>query len=106
MASPIASGGYVFVLNNGGLSCLDPLSGDLKFKERIPKTRTVAASPFSANGKLYFLDESGTFVVIKAAGEFEVVASNKIEDTFWSSPTPAGDQLLLRGVEYLYCIKK
>lgn len=106
MASPVAVDSLVYVLNNGGLSCIDPLTGEVKYKERLPKARTVAASPFVAQGRIYFLDESGTMVTVKAGKDFEAVASNKIDDTFWASPTPLNDGVLLRGVNFLYRIKK
>lgn len=106
MASPIGLGDYVYVLNNAGLTCYDARTGKEVYKERLPKARTVAASPFAADGKLYFLDESGTAVVVKAGPQFEVLGGGKLDDTFWASPTPAGNGLLLRGVEALYYIKQ
>jgi hypothetical protein len=34
-----------------------------------------------------------------------LIATNKLDDTFWSSPAIAGNRLLFRGVENLYCIQ-
>jgi hypothetical protein len=35
-----------------------------------------------------------------------VLGTNKLDDMFWSSAAVAGDQLLLRGIDRLYCIKQ
>jgi hypothetical protein len=35
-----------------------------------------------------------------------MLSSNKLDGMFWASPAVAGDRLLLRSVEHLYCIKQ
>lgn len=106
MASPLAAGELVYVLKNNVLHCYEAKSGAEKYKESIPSLRTTAASPILADGKLYILDEAGKMAVVKAGPEFEVLHTNAIDDLFWTSPTPVGDRLLLRGVKGLYCIGK
>ncbi|QVL33522.1 PQQ-binding-like beta-propeller repeat protein [Telmatocola sphagniphila] len=105
MPSPIAHGDYLYVLNTAGLNCFEAKTGKLMYKERLPKVKTLASCPFLANGKLYILDESGQMFVVKAGPEFEVLGVNTISDTFWSSPAVAGSDLLLRGLDGLYCIR-
>ncbi len=106
MSSPIAIGDNVYVLNNGGLACYEAKTGKQLYKERLPKTKTVAAAPVAAGGTILYLDETGTAVFVKAGGDFEAVAGGKLDDLFWSSPAVAGDKLLLRGVKGLYCVKR
>jgi hypothetical protein len=106
MASPVAAGELVYILNSNRLTCYEVKSGAEKYKEQIAGLRTVAASPLLAGGKLYILDETGKMAVVKAGPEFEVLHTNAIDDLFWTNPVPAGDKLLLRGVKGLYCIGK
>ena len=52
------------------------------------------------------LDENGTTHIVQAGPEFKLLGANTIEDLFWSTPTIAGDALILRGVDKLYCIRE
>ena len=43
-------------------------------------------------------------MVVKDAPQFEVVASNSLNDRIDASPVMLDRELFLRGHEYLYCI--
>ena len=106
MASPCATGGYLYIPGQAGLICVDIKTGQEKYKERLPKAKTVAACPVAIGDKLLVIDETGKANWVKTGPEFEVLGSGEIADTFWASPAVVGDRLYLRGVEGLYCIKK
>jgi hypothetical protein len=45
--------------------------------------------------------------VLQAGPKLQIVATNKLDaETFWSSAAVIGENLLLRGVDHLYCITK
>jgi outer membrane protein assembly factor BamB len=104
MSSPVAVGDKVYVFNGGGLACYTAATGEPVYKERLPRTGMIAAAPVAAGDTLLYLDEKGTAVAVKAGDTFEVVGGGKLDDQFWSSPAAAGDRLLLRGVNKLYCV--
>lgn len=107
--SPILYGERLFFLagNNAILSCFDAKTGEPLFTEqRLEGPTGFYASPVGAEGRLYLAGRNGTSVVLKNAGQFEVLATNKLDDKFDASPALAGDQLFLRGQEYLYCLKE
>lgn len=107
MASPVVSGGYLYIPGSGGiLSCYDAKTGERVYRERVPKMATVAASLWADDDRVFILDENGTTHVIQTGPEFKLLAANSIEDLFWSTPSVAGETLLLRGVEKLYCIRR
>ncbi|VTS02704.1 outer membrane protein assembly factor BamB family protein [Tuwongella immobilis] len=106
MASPIAANGLLYVLNNSGLSCYDLATGEQKYRERLPKARTIAACPVLADGRLLIVDEAGTAFQVKVGTSFEVLNTSKLEDTFWASPAVTESAIYLRGLETLYCIRK
>jgi outer membrane protein assembly factor BamB len=106
MCSPLATGGLVYVPLGGSLVCLDPVTGKQVYKENLKGARQVVSSPVLAGGHLYLTDEGGTTFVVTAGREFELVATNKLDDMVWACPAVAGDRLLIRGVKGLYCIKK
>ena len=45
-------------------------------------------------------------LVIESAGEYKLVATNQLDDSFSASPAIIADELFLRGERHLYCIAK
>jgi outer membrane protein assembly factor BamB len=96
---------YFFAGNNGILSCLDAKSGNpLIDAERLEALQGVYASPVGASGRVYLTGRNGTTIVIKQSDKLEVLATNKLDEKFDASPALSGNELFLRGHEYLYCI--
>lgn len=105
--SPLLYGKQLYFLsnNNGVLSCFDAVSGKPFYTEqRLDQVRNIYASPLGAAGKVYLVGRDGTAVVIKHAETFEVLATNKLDDSIDASPVAVGRELFLRGHENLYCL--
>ena len=56
--------------------------------------------------RLFILNEAGTTFVVAAGDTFELLHKSQIDDLFWATPAVAGDSLLLRGVDGLYCVRE
>lgn len=106
LTSPVADGDYLYISNQSFLTCIEAKSGKTVYRERLPKTKIVIASPLIAEGKIVLLDEAGWVNVVATGPKFEVLSTNRIADTFWASPAVTGDRLVLRGLETLYCVGK
>jgi outer membrane protein assembly factor BamB len=106
MASPVVTDDCVYVVNDGVVGCYDTASGREHFKARLPGFHCVVASPLVVGRQVIFLDESGSAAVLKAGSQFEILGRSKLDDTFWASPATAHDALVLRGVDYVYCIRE
>ncbi|MBX3413978.1 MAG: PQQ-like beta-propeller repeat protein [Pirellulales bacterium] len=106
MASPLVYQDCLYILDQGGgiIACYDAQTGQQHYRKRIDGAKGFTSSPWGYDGKIYCLDEEGTTFVIPVGPEFEVVATNKLDDRFWSSMAVSGNHLLLRGVNRLYCI--
>lgn len=106
MASPLVYQGCLYILEQGGgiIACYDAQTGEQHYRKRIDGAKGFTSSPWGYDGKIYCLDEEGTTFVIPVGPEFEVVATNKLDDRFWSSMAVAGDHILLRGTSRLYSI--
>ncbi|MFN9262116.1 MAG: PQQ-binding-like beta-propeller repeat protein, partial [Acidobacteriota bacterium] len=65
-----------FVSDNGFFSCLNALTGEVLFQERLPKPYNFKASPVGVNGKLYLSTEEGDVLVMKMADKMELLATN------------------------------
>jgi outer membrane protein assembly factor BamB len=64
-----------------------------------------SASPVDAEGRIYFFSQAGKTTVIDASRQFKVLAENKLDDGFMSSPAIAGKALFLRTRTNLYRIE-
>ena len=106
MASPIVCAGYIYLFERrmSVVHCVEAKTGEKIFRERVPGARAFWASPWSFNGRIFALDETGTTYVIEPGRELNVLETNKIDELFWSTPAAAGGALFLRGVDHLYCV--
>ncbi len=96
---------YFFAGNNGLLSCLNAKTGEPHFAaERIEALSGAYASPLGAAGRVYLAGRNGAVVVLKQSEKLELLATNQLEEKFDASPAAVGNELFLRGKEYLYCL--
>lgn len=87
------------------LSIFDAKTGQRHVEsERLDGLAGVYASPIAAGGRVYLTGRDGGFLVLKSGPKVEVLATNKLDDQFDSSPAAAGKELFLRGKRSLYCI--
>lgn len=104
--SPVVVDGLLYIASETLLTCRDASTGEQIYKERVPDMVTIIASPIVVGDKLLLLDEEGRAAIVQAGPEFQLVGHGKLDDLFWSTPAVAGDALLLRGAERLYCIRR
>ena len=102
MPSPILVGNELYVVNDGGiLTCVDALSGDLHWRERLDGE--FSSSPTYAGGLLYFSDRNGVTTVIKPGKSLKVVGKNELDGTaHMASFAALGKSFLVRTEEALY----
>jgi outer membrane protein assembly factor BamB len=73
-------------------------------QKRLPDMDSIYASPVGADGRVYFCSREGTTVVLKHGPEFEVLATNILDETIDASPAIVGNEMFIRGEKHLYCI--
>lgn len=71
---------------------------------RLNGLRAVFASPVGAAGRVYITDRDGATLVLSHSDTPEVLALNRLDDSFSASVAVVGRELFLRGQKYLYCI--
>ena len=107
VSSPLLHDGILYLIksNSGIMSLFDAETGRrLAGPERLLGIRSVYASPVAASGRVYVVSREGTTLVMEAGEGFNVLATNVLDDGFDASPAIAGDEIYLRGQEFLYCI--
>jgi outer membrane protein assembly factor BamB len=105
--SPVLLDGILYFLrtNSGALSALDAKTGTPHYEnQRLVAAPNVFASPVAAPGRVYVTGRDGATVVVRAGPEFDVLATNTLDDGFDASPALADGDLYLRGYTYLYAI--
>ena len=105
LASPVSDGQMLYVTGRGILTAYEAATGKRVYRKRLQGTSNVAASPWIAGNHLFILGESGGTSVIRTGPDFELLRSNPMEGLFWSTPSIAGEQLLLRSSDFVYCIR-
>jgi outer membrane protein assembly factor BamB len=105
VASPIYYKDYLYLLSDGGsMTCLDPLTGAVIYEARAG-TGSFRSSPVAFGDKILITSEEGNTYVVKAGPTHEVLATNSIGETVWSSIALAHGMVFVRGDKHLFAIK-
>lgn len=107
VSSPLLYAGLLYFVksNDGALSAFAADSGAVQYQsQRLEGIKQIFSSPVGAAGRIYVTGKNGVTLVLKAGPKFEVLASNKLDDTFTASAAIAGRELYLRGYHNLYCL--
>jgi hypothetical protein len=108
--SPVYHAGHLYWLNEqrGAAMCLDAATGKEAYSQRLPGIGRAYASGVYADGKIYYVTDNATTLVIAAKPKYELIATNKLADTSRTNASPAIDngRLLIRTDKYLYCVGK
>ena len=102
--SPLIYQGVMYLMKEGGIvSSLDPANGQVLKQGRTPDAlEDYYASPVAADGKIFLVSASGKVTVLKAGGQWEVIATNDLDEEVWATPAIAGNNLYIRTRNALY----
>ena len=104
----IVYGNYLYtVYDQGFMTCHNALNGEEVYgKRRFSPKGSFTASPWAYNGKVFCLNEDGLTYVIKAGPEFEILATNDLDELCIATPSVVDGKLLIRTLTKVYCIAK
>lgn len=71
---------------------------------RLPGLRNIYASPVAAAGRVYVTDRDGSTIVLTHGEAPELLALNRLNDSFSASAAIVGKEMFLRGEKFLYCL--
>jgi outer membrane protein assembly factor BamB len=106
--SPIIVGQELYMVSDRGvLTCLDALTGEARWIERLGGNYSASpVYPVYPDGRLYFCSEEGQTFVLAPGKEFKLLAANQLDGRLMASPAVAGDALFLRTDGHLYRIEQ
>jgi outer membrane protein assembly factor BamB len=96
--TPLVYRGVMYLMKEGGIvSSLDPANGQVLKQGRTPNAlEDYYASPVAGDGKIFVVSASGKVTVLKADAQWEIVATNDLDDEVWATPAIAGGNLYIR----------
>ncbi len=98
---------YFLRTNNGTITCIDAADAKVHYSlEKLEGTGTIFASPVGAQDRLYVTSQSGITYVLKQGSTFEILSKNVLDDGNFASPAIVGNEIFIRGFQYLYCLSE
>jgi outer membrane protein assembly factor BamB len=106
VSAPLVYNGAVFLFRNGGIATsLDAKTGKVIKQARLAGAlEDYYASPVGVDGKIYVATEHGKMVVLRGAGDWEVLAVNEFDSDIFATPAMDGDRMYIRTRNALYAI--
>jgi len=108
MQTPLVYGDFLYnCRDNGVLSVYDAKTGDRKYQQRLGGGGGgFTASPVAADGKVYFTSEDGDVYVVRAGPQYELLATNALDEVTMASPAISEGTLYFRTRTHLIAIGK
>jgi outer membrane protein assembly factor BamB len=100
--------GVLYMINDSGiLISFDPATGKVLKQGRLQGAiDKYFSSPVAADDKVFLIGEGGAVSVLKAAGDWEVLAVNELDDECFATPAIADGRIYIRTRSALYCFGK
>ncbi len=100
--------GVLYMINDSGIMLsFDPATGGVIKQGRLQGAiDKYFASPVAADGKVFLVGQGGQVSVLKAAGEWEVLAVNELDDEVFATPAIADGRVYIRTRSALYSFGK
>jgi outer membrane protein assembly factor BamB len=96
-------GQEIYMVSDAGIaSCLDALTGEVLWNERLGGN--FSASPVTAEGRIYFLNEAGVTFVVRANSKIDLLARNELEERALASPALDDGAIFIRTESSLWRI--
>jgi outer membrane protein assembly factor BamB len=111
-STPVARDGKVIILidrgkERGTILCLEAKTGEMLWEGKLPKSaKTFYSSPILVGDTLCCPREDGVVFMAKITDEgLGEVKESKLEQSFIASPIYVDGKLILRGNDFLWCLK-
>ncbi len=102
-SSPVATDKFLFIATGSGdVACYNSEKGDTLWSHYFEEP--FYSSAIIADDHLYLLDRAGVMHIVKAAGEFQLVAESPIGERTDCTPAFSEKAIFIRTNSNLYCI--
>lgn len=104
--TPLVYNDVVFLVRNGGITTtLDARTGKMLKRGRLTGAiEDYYASPIGVDGKVYIAGERGKVVVLRATGDWEILAINDFGSDIYATPAITEGRMYIRTQNALYAV--
>ncbi|MFY9610028.1 MAG: PQQ-binding-like beta-propeller repeat protein [Blastocatellia bacterium] len=97
--------GVLYMINDSGiLLSFDPATGNvIKQGRLLGAIDKYFSSPVAADDKVFLIGQGGAVSVLKAAGDWQILTVNQIDDECFATPAIADGRIYVRTRSALYC---
>jgi len=97
--------GLVYNLGwNGRIQCLDAITGEEIYAEKLGRSNSFTASAVAADDKIYAVGDDGTVYVIQAGENFEVISEHTLNDICMVTPAITENIIFFRTQQHLIAV--
>jgi outer membrane protein assembly factor BamB len=102
--APLVYRDVMYLMKEGGIvTSINPATGEVLKMGRTPEAlEEYYASPVAADGKIFMVSASCKVTVLKAGAQWEILATNDLDEECWATPAIAGNSLIIRTRGSLY----
>jgi outer membrane protein assembly factor BamB len=102
--APLVYRDVMYLMKESGIvSSVNPATGEVLKMGRTPEAlEGYYASPVAADGKIFMVSASCKVTVLKAGAQWEILATNDLDEECWATPAIAGNSLIIRTRSSLY----
>ncbi len=106
MPTSLAYDGLVYIVRgNGVLRCSRVKTGELLYEKRVGTGSSgFTASLVAGDGKIFITGETGEIYVVKAGPEFELLATNEMNEICMATPAISESTLFFRTRDHLVAV--
>ncbi len=105
--SPVFCNESVYMTAEGGwVTCMDAVTGEVTFQEKIGVPGPCIASPVAANGFIYTASHNGNVMVMTAEKKPTVVSRTRLTGKILATPAVNGDCIYIRTTKHLYAFQE
>ena len=108
VTSPVYHEGHLYWISDRGIAyCTNATTGEEVYRQRVNTSDRVYASTLLAGNRMYLTTRKDGVFAVALGPEYKELAHNIIDgddSTYNATPAVAGNQLLFRTNQYLYCI--
>jgi outer membrane protein assembly factor BamB len=107
LSTPLAYRGLLYIVSPTGiLNVFDVDSGERVYRRRIgDRGGAYSSSPVAADGRIYVAGEDGDVFVLAAGPEYELLATNSMNEVCLATPAISEGQIFIRTRRHLFALR-
>jgi outer membrane protein assembly factor BamB len=101
--SPLWLSGLVYLVADGGLvTCLDAVTGEMKYYSKLGAGGAYYASPVAGDKKIFACSARGVITVFAEGPELRIISQNDFKERIMATPALADGKVYIRTFSSLY----